>query len=134
MMINKIFKILVIIFMVIPWTILGLIGFVLSLLRLDPFGTVVGAAILLAQFLTVKGLTRKRVATAETTKEQIVETLQPASASTSDVVFCNRCGGAMDASCKYCRDCGAPLKVNEIRVLRWTIQKLVNDNVEHGCS
>lgn len=107
---NKVFKILVIIFIVIPWTILGLIAVVLSLLCLDPFGAVVGAAILLAQFLTVKGLMRKRVAT---TKEQIAETPQSASTSTSDVIFCNRCGGAMDASCKYCRDCGAPRKVKE---------------------
>ena len=99
--------------MVVPWTILGLIAFILSLLCLDPFGTVVGAVILLTQFLTVKGLMKKRIATVETLKEQVVETPQPIPTSTTEVVFCSRCGGSMDTSCKYCRDCGAQFKVKE---------------------
>lgn len=110
----KVLKILIIAFIVVPWTVIGLIAFILSMLCFDPFGIFIGAIILFAQFLTLKGLTKKHIATAETPKEQIVETQQPADSpiptSTTEVVFCSRCGGSMDASCKYCRDCGAPLK------------------------
>lgn len=110
-------KILIIAFIVVPWTVTGLIAFILSILCFDPFGIFIGAIILFAQFLTVKGLLRKRVANTETPKEQIVETPQSASSPiptfTTNVVFCSRCGGSMDISCKYCRDCGAPLKLKE---------------------
>lgn len=116
-MVGKIFKILIIAFIVVPWTVIGLIAFILSILCFDPFGIFIGAIILFAQFLTVKGLLHKHIATAETPKEQIVETPQPANnpipTFTTEVVFCSRCGGPMDTSCKYCRDCGAPLKLKE---------------------
>ena len=116
-MAGKILKILVIALIVVPWTVIGLIAFILSILCFDPFGIFIGAMILFAQFLTVKGLLRKHTATVKTSKEQIVEIPQPAASHiptpTTDIIFCSRCGGSMDTSCKYCRDCGAPLKLKE---------------------
>ena len=113
----KVLKILIIAFIVVPWTVIGLIAFILSILCFDPFGIFIGAIILFAQYLMVKGLLHKHVATTKTSKEQIVETPQHANSTiptfTTKVVFCSRCGGSMDTSCKYCRDCGAPLKLKE---------------------
>lgn len=103
-----ILKILLIIFLVGPFMLIGLVTCLSSLVSGNLSGLMLGATLII---LPLPLLVKRKHKPEEKPllKEQQTEFSLPKDAH---VIFCTRCGGAMDSTCKYCRDCGALLKHN----------------------
>ena len=103
---TKIIKFLVFVFLIIPYMLIGFVIVFMSLLSADIYGLIFGCFFLLIPLPLLRGTIKKK-----TIPEKTIEPIQTI---TLPMVLCSRCGGAMDTSCKYCGDCGAPLNQEEV--------------------
>lgn len=110
-MAKKIVEALIIVFLVAPYTLIGLISLLISLLSLDLYGIVGSIFMLSVPYPIFRSIMKKHIKSKE---KQIIELpqleqKQVINSSQLSTIFCTRCGAAMEESCKYCKDCGAPL-------------------------